>query len=235
LLHIGELPGLHVPTVAEETARDLVRAREDTRGDLMRARHRVSKLLLRQGIVYSGGTTWTAVHQQWLHAQRFDQPGLQIAYTEALDAVWACADRRDRLDAAIAELAHQPPWAVTVARLECIRGIATLTGFGLTVEIGDWHRFTGASIVAYLGLVPSESSSGGTRSHGPITKAATPTPGVAGRGRLAPPPPDQRAQPHPTRPPRRGDPSNPRPGPSRRHPPAPPAGRAQAGTCRSDP
>jgi transposase len=174
LLHIGELPGVRVPTVAEEHARDLVRAREDTRGDLMRGRHRVSKLLLRQGIVYSGGTAWSQVHHQWLHAQRFDASsdlGLRIAYAEALDAVAACEDRRDRLDAAIDQIARQSPWADTVARLECVRGIATLTAFGLTVEIGDWHRFTGATIGAYLGLVPSESSSGSTRSLGPITKA----------------------------------------------------------------
>jgi transposase len=171
LLHIGELPGVRVPGLAEEHARDLVRAREDTRGDLMRARHRVSKLLLRQGIVYGGGTAWTAVHQQWLHRQHFDSPGLQIAYAEALDAVAACVDRRNRLDAAIEQIAHADPWAGTVARLECVRGIATLTAFGLTVEIGDWHRFTGATIGAYLGLVPSESSSGSSRSQGPITKA----------------------------------------------------------------
>jgi transposase len=171
LLHIGELPGVRVPTIAQETARDLVRAREDTRADLMRARHRVSKLLLRHGIVYCGGTAWTTVHQQWLHAQHFDSPSLQIAYTEALDAVLACADRRDRLDTVIAETAYQPPWEATVRRLECVRGIATLTAFGLTVEIGDWHRFTGSSIGAYLGLVPSESSSGSSRCQGPITKA----------------------------------------------------------------
>jgi transposase len=171
LLHIGELPGVRVPSVAEEHARDLVRAREDTRGDLMRARHRVSKLLLRQGIVYCGGTAWTAVHQQWLHGQRFDSLGLRVAYAEALDAVAACQDGRDRLDAAIEQIAHTQPWADTVARLECVRGIATLTAFGLTVEIGDWHRFTGATIGAYLGLTPSEFSSGSTRRQGPITKA----------------------------------------------------------------
>jgi len=171
LLHIGELPSVRVPSLAEEHARDLVRAREDTRGDLMRARHRVSKLLLRQGIIYSGGTAWTAVHHQWLAGQRFDSSGLRIAYAEALDAVASCEDRRARLDAAIEQISHQPPWASTVARLECVRGIATLTAFGLAVEIGDWHRFTGATIGAYLGLVPSESSSGSSRSQGPITKA----------------------------------------------------------------
>ncbi|MGH3884024.1 MAG: transposase, partial [Pseudonocardiaceae bacterium] len=111
------------------------------------------------------------MHQTWLRSQHFEQAGLRVAYREALDAVMACADRRDRLDAAIAEMAYQQPWAQTVARLECVRGIATLTAFGLTVEIGDWHRFTGATIGAYLGLVPSEFSTGASRSQGPITKA----------------------------------------------------------------
>ena len=78
--------------------------------------------------------------------------------------------RRDRLDAAIAELAATPPWAPVVGRLGCLRGVGTLTGFGLAVEIGDWHRFTGATIGAYLGLVPSEQSSGGRRVQGSITK-----------------------------------------------------------------
>lgn len=171
LLHIGEITPVRVPTLAQEQARDLVRAREDSRADLMRSRHRVSKLLLRQGIVYWGGAAWTGVHEQWLRAQHFDAVGLQIAYTEAFDAVLATASRRDRLDAAITEMAYQPPWKDTVQRLQCVRGIATLTGFGLAVEIGDWQRFTGASIGAYLGLVPTENSSGDRHSQGGITKA----------------------------------------------------------------
>jgi transposase len=88
-----------------------------------------------------------------------------------LDAVLAVTARRDRLDAAIAELAATGPWAGVVTRLACVRGIGTLTGFGLAVEIGDWQRFTGASIAAYLGLVPAENSSGDRRAQGPITKA----------------------------------------------------------------
>jgi transposase len=174
LLHIGELPAVRVPTEAEEAARDLVRAREDARADLMSARHRCSKLLLRHGIVYYGGDAWTAAHEQWLRSRRFDRPGqrgLQIAFDEALDAVLATLTRRDRLDAAITELAATGPWAPMVTRLACLRGIGTLTGFGLAVEIGDWSRFTGRSIGAYLGLVPAEDSSGDRHARGPITKA----------------------------------------------------------------
>jgi transposase len=170
LLHIGEVTGIRVPTVLEESARDLFRARDDARVDLMRARHRASKLLLRHGIVYSGGRAWTGVHGRWLRGQRFERAGTQAAFDEALDAVLSTTARRDRLDQAIIVMAAGPEWAPMVARLGAIRGIATLTGFGLAVEIGDWDRFTGASIGAYLGLVPAESSSGASRSQGSITK-----------------------------------------------------------------
>ena len=74
LLKLDEFAEVTVPSVEQEAARDLVRAREDVRGDLMRARHRLSKLLLRQGIVYTGGKPWTGVHDTWLRSQRFDQP-----------------------------------------------------------------------------------------------------------------------------------------------------------------
>jgi transposase len=171
LLHIGEIGGIRIPTIVEEDARDLVRAREAARSDLMRARHRLSKLLLRHGIVYSGGKTWNGVHERWLRAQRFEGlPGTRAAFDEALDAVLSVTARRDRLDEQVAATAAQPEWAPMVSRLGAVRGIAALTGLGLAVEIGDWDRFTGSSIGAYLGLVPSESSSGAGRSQGSITK-----------------------------------------------------------------
>jgi len=170
LLRLGEIVAIAVPTVAQEAARDLVRAREDVRGDLMRARHRTSKLLLRQGIVWSGGTAWTGAHEGWLRAQTFDHVGLTIAYDSSLEAVLLAQTRRDRLDKAITGMATEAQWARVVGRLQCLRGISTLTAFGLAVEVGDWHRFTGSTIGAYLGLVPTEYSSGGSRSQGSITK-----------------------------------------------------------------
>jgi transposase len=169
LLAIGELPAVRVPTVAEEAARDLVRAREDARADLMRARHRLSKLLLRQGLVWSGAA-WTRAHDRWLGQLRWDQAGLRVAYDEAYGTVLAIQARRDRLEVAIAELAATPAWAPLVGRLGCLRGVGVLTGFGLAVEVGDWDRFTGATIGAYLGLVPAEHSSGTQRVQGSITK-----------------------------------------------------------------
>ncbi|WP_307183872.1 IS110 family transposase [Streptomyces canus] len=82
LLRLDEFTAVRVPSPAEEAARDLVPTREDVRGDLMRARHRVSKLLLRQGLVWSGGVTWRPAHHAWLGAQRFDDVALQATATD---------------------------------------------------------------------------------------------------------------------------------------------------------
>jgi transposase len=170
LLHLGQIVAVRVPSVEQEAARDLVRSRDDCRADLMRTRHRLSKLLLRQGIVYYGGEPWNVVHERWLRQQRFDTPGLMVAYQEAFDAMLVTRDRRDRLDAAIIAMAADSPFTPVVTRLGCLRGISTLTAFALAVEIGDWQRFTGRSIGAYLGLVPTESSSGSARVQGGLTK-----------------------------------------------------------------
>lgn len=171
LLRLGEITPVAVPTVEQEAARDLVRAREDCRGDLMRVRHRLSKLLLRQGIVYSGGKAWIGAHDAWLRRQRFDNPGTSMAFESDFDAMLTVAARRDRLDQAITAMAADSDFTPLVHRLGCLRGVSTLTGFALAVEIGDWHRFTGNSIGCFVGLVPSEHSSGTSRVQGPITKA----------------------------------------------------------------
>jgi transposase len=170
LLHLNAIAAVTVPSIEQEAARDLVRAREDCRGDLMTVRHRLSKLLLRQGIVYYGGKAWTAKHEQWLRAHRFAAPGLQLAYDAAFDAMLATVDRRARLDAAITAMAADSVFTPVVTRLGCVRGVSTLTAFGLATEIGDWGRLSGRSIGAYLGLVPTEYSSGSTRSQGGVTK-----------------------------------------------------------------
>jgi transposase len=171
LLQVGQITPVRVPTVTQEAARDLVRAREDARKDLMRARHRASKLLLRHGHVYYGGHAWTGKHAQWLHAISFDLAGTRAAYEAHLEAVEFALARRNRLDALIAAMVADSEFTATVRKLCCLRGVSTLTGFALAVEIGDWDRFTGASIGAYLGLVPSEHSSGQSRRQGSITKA----------------------------------------------------------------
>ncbi len=171
LLHLSEVVAVAVPSADTEAARDLVRAREDVRGDLMSARHRVSKLLLRQGIVYSGGKAWTGVHDRWLRAQRFESPALALTYETTYETMLAAVDRRERLDAAIAVMATESQFTPVASRLGCLRGVSTLTAFGLAVEIGDWHRLDGSRIGAYLGLVRTESSPGSSRSQDGITKA----------------------------------------------------------------
>ena len=170
LLHLGEVVAVTIPDVETESARDLVRAREDVRGELMSARHRVSKLLLRKGIVYYGGKAWNAKHETWLRSHRFEQPALQLAYDISFESMLLTAQRRDRLDAAIAAMATDSAFTPVVNRLGCLRGISTLTAFGLAVEIGDWQRLSGRSLGAYLGLVPTENSSGASRSQGGVTK-----------------------------------------------------------------
>ena len=169
LLRMDELVAVRVPEPHEEAARDLVRAREDARGDLMRARHRLSKLLLRHGLVYDA-SAWTIAHDAWLRRQSFASRPLALAFDESYAAVLQAKTRRDGLDRAIAELADEPPFADVVGRLCCLRGVSTLTALGLTVELGDWSRFRPQSLGPFLGLTPSEDSTGGRRRLGAITK-----------------------------------------------------------------
>jgi transposase len=170
LLRLGEITAVTVPEADVEAVRDLVRAREDARADLMRVRHRLSKLLLRQGRIYSRGQAWTGLHEIWLRRQRFEDTHTAAAFDHHFDAVLSATAARDRLDEQIVQIATAPRWADAVDRLGCLRGISALTGLALTVEIGDWTRFTGASIGAYVGLVPTEYSSGASRVQGSITK-----------------------------------------------------------------
>ena len=102
-------------------ARDLVRAREDCRGDLMRARHRLSKLLLRQGIVYSGGRAWTGAHDAWLRRQRFTSAAVRMTFESDYEAVLTVQARRQRLDTAIAAMAAESEFTPVVHRLGCLR------------------------------------------------------------------------------------------------------------------
>jgi transposase len=173
LLRLDEYTSVAIPSVDQEAARDLVRAREDARADLMRARHRLSKLLLRHGIVYAGGRAWTGTHDAWLRAQAYPHlatAATRLAFDADYETTLVVRARRDRLDAAIEQMAADCEFTPLVRRLGCLRGIGTLTGFALAVEIGDWHRFTGNSIGSFTGLVPTEYSSGNTRTQGSITK-----------------------------------------------------------------
>jgi len=123
LLRLDEITPVTVPSIEAETARDLVRAREDCRSDLMRARHRLSKLLLRHGIVYYGGSAWTRQHDAWLRRQRFDITATRLTFESDYDTVVTTVARRDRLDAAIAAMAAASEFTPMVRRLACLRGV----------------------------------------------------------------------------------------------------------------
>jgi transposase len=175
LLMVGGLHAVRVPSREEEALRDLVRAREDVRGDLMRARHRMGKLLLRHDVRYDGaGDNWTQRHRDWLGRVELGDRGAQVTLHDYLGAIDALVVRRDALEATIAELVPRSPWAQTVARLRCLRGIDTLSAVGLCAEIGDFDRFARAGqLASYLGVVPSEDSSGQRRRLGSITKTGS--------------------------------------------------------------
>jgi len=175
LLMVGGLHRVRVPSEGEEALRDLVRAREDVRGDLMRARHRMGKLLLRHGVRYDGaGDNWTQRHRGWLGHVELPDRGAQVTLLDYLGAIDALVVRRDALEQAITELVPGSPWAITVARLRCLRGIDTLSAVGLCAEIGDWERFRRpAQLMSFLGLVPSENSTGEQRRQGSITKSGS--------------------------------------------------------------
>jgi transposase len=171
----GQLRPVVVPALELEALRDLVRCREDLRGDLMACRHRISKLLLRRGLIWqSTGETWSQRHLAWLAAIRFDDPTVELVFAEQLAAHEVLLARRDRLEKAIALQAVDGPWAPAVGRLRCLRGIDTLTAVGLIAEIGDFTAFDHPRrLASYLGLVPSESSTGTRRRQGAITKAGS--------------------------------------------------------------
>jgi len=173
LLRAGELTAVWVPDPRHEAMRDLTRARGAAVEDLRRKRQQVSAFLLRQGRHYSDGKkTWTKAHMNWLASQKLEHPEQRIAFEEMLLAVRQAQERIERLEQAIR--AAVPDWslAAMVTALMAMRGIDLVSATALLAEIGDLSRFqTAPELMAYLGLVPSEASTGDTVKHGPITKA----------------------------------------------------------------
>lgn len=173
LMRLDEIVAITIPSVDQEADRDLIRAREACRAELMRARHRLSKFLLRNSIVFpQGKTAWIPMHDRWLRQQGklFTNPAQRLTFDSSYEAVLMVTARRDQLDTAIDAIAADSEYTPVVTRLGCLRGVSTLTGLGLAVEVGDWTRFTGGNISSYFGLVPSEHSSGESRRLGAITK-----------------------------------------------------------------
>jgi transposase len=172
LYRAGALTPIHIPTEQEEAARDLLRCREDIRADLLRARHRLSKFLLRHGRRFTGTKkAWSQRHATWLRAQTWPLPALEQTYAAYVRAVEEALARLATVEHDLQALLDLEPLRPRVQRLRCFRGINDLTALTIAAELGDPRRFaTAPSTMAYVGLVPSEHSSGAKRAHGAITK-----------------------------------------------------------------
>jgi transposase len=174
LLMAGKLHAVRVSGDEEEALRDLVRAREAVRVDLMRCRHRLSKLLLRHGVRFDDGDAWTERHRAWLNTVELPWPAAQATLLDCRGAVDQLAHRRDQLERQIVAMIPSSPWAAQVGRLRCLRGVDTLTAVGLCAEVGDFERFARAEqLMSYVGLVPSEHTTGQQRRLGSITKTGS--------------------------------------------------------------
>jgi transposase len=171
LYRADTLTAIHIPTEHEEAARDLLRCREDIRADLLRARHRLSKFLLRHGRRFTMTKAWSRRHDAWLRHQTWSIPALEHthhAYLRAIDEVIA---RLRTVEDDLRALLDLEPLKPRVVRLRCFRGIDDLTALTIAAELGDPRRFpTAPSAMAFVGLVPSEHSSGTRHARGAITK-----------------------------------------------------------------
>ena len=167
----GELKAIWVPDEAHEAMRNLCRAREDAVTLRQKSRQQLQAFLLRHDRRYPGKTTWTKSHTRWIAEQHFEHAGDRIALAEYQLAVQSAEQRVQRLTAALAEAISGWRFEPVVAALRALRGIDTVAAVGLVAEIGDISRFASAGqLMGYLGLVPSEHSSGNSIRRGSITK-----------------------------------------------------------------
>jgi transposase len=140
----------------------------------MRTRHRLSKLLLRHGIRFDDGNAWTERHRAWLKTVDLEWPAAQTTLLDVRGAIDVLVIRRDSLEREILAILPACPWTVQVGRLRCLRGVDTLTAVGLCAEIGDFERFAHAEqLMSYVGVVPSEATTGQQRRLGSITKTGS--------------------------------------------------------------
>src|SRR6202008_4102119 len=168
----GELTAVWVPDAAHEAMRDLVRARVTAGRVLAKARQHLQGFLLRHERIYRGPRAWTLAYRRWLTTVRFDHPAQQIVLQDYIHAVEDAEARRDRLTRQIEELMPSWPMAPVVEALQAMRGVALVVAVTVVAEVGDFRRFAhGRQLMAYLGLVPSEHSSGSTVRRAGITKA----------------------------------------------------------------
>ena len=168
----GELRPIYVPNDSDEALRDLVRAREDAVEIAREAKQRLKAFVLRHGLRYRGRAGWTIPYRRWLAGLTMPDPAPQVALQEYLATVEEAEHRVDRLTEQLRQLVPLWRWAPVVDALQALRGVSFITATGLVAEIGDIRRVTRArELMAYLGLVPSERSSGPLTRRGRITKA----------------------------------------------------------------
>jgi transposase len=168
----GELSGVWVPDVVHEAVRDLVWAREAGSDDLRRKRQQLLSFLLRHGRIYDGGGHRTLAHRRWLARQAFEHPAQQIVFQEKVDAIADAAQRLHRLDEQLAAIV--PTWSMVpvVEAYQAMRGASFLVAMTFAAEIGDVRRFaTPPQLMAFLGLVPGERSTGDTVRRSGLTLA----------------------------------------------------------------
>ncbi len=173
LFKAGLLTVVSPPNEAAEALRDLMRAREDAKKDLMSARHRISKMVLRYGYRFTETKhNWTQKHRAWLKRLRFNEVYAQQSFDNYLLALEQVEARLETLDAHVEEAAADEAYATQLGWLRCVRGIDTVSAMTILAELHDFGRFTSPSdLMSYLGLTPSEYSSGGHVKRGSITKA----------------------------------------------------------------
>jgi transposase len=172
LARAGELEPIYVPDSRDEAIRDLVRAREDAVNMQRQARQRLQALLLRNEIRYVGKSSWTAAHRRWIAHLKLPDPAQQIAFEEYVAAVEEAGARLERLASAIAAQLEHWRWRPLVEALQAFRGISAIHAVRIVAELGDLTRFASARrLMGYLGMIPSEDSSGRRRRQGSITKA----------------------------------------------------------------
>ncbi len=171
LYRAGELTPVYVPHPEDEAMRDLCRAREDARHAERKAKQQLGAFLLRNGFRYTGKTNWSLAHWRWLSDVTMPHPAQQIALQEYIDAVRLCGSRVERIAEQIQGLASEWRLAPVVEALQALKGVSLISATSILAEIGDISRFDNPrQLMAYLGLVPSEHSSGGKRKQGSITK-----------------------------------------------------------------
>ena len=167
----GELTAVHVPDERDEAIRDLCRARTDAVQDQRSGRNQLKAFLLRNGYRYGEKTSWSAAHMRYLRELILPHPAMKIVLEEYLQCIDAAAERIERLEVHMKALLNEWHMKPVVLALMGFKGYQTVAAMITVSEIGDIHRFPHPrQLMAYLGLVPSESSSGGSRAQGTITK-----------------------------------------------------------------